>query len=114
MTSSTTFRIDFNKTKEEPSYITPEETSLIMETITEGTPQIQTIIEETPLIRTELPIKTESLVKEITINKPTLFTGDRTRVHQENNTLVGQLEMLECTRVARYTRSSYQNLKKNF
>ena len=50
-----------------------------METITEGTPQIQTIVEET-LIRTEPPIKTESLVKEITINKPTPFTGDRTRV----------------------------------
>ena len=55
------------ESEEEPSYITPEETSLIMDTITEGTPQIQTIVEETPLIGTTPPIKTESLVKEITI-----------------------------------------------
>ena len=61
------------KTEEEPDYITPEETSQTMETTTgeisqtansEGTPQI----------------KTESLVKEITINKPTPFTGNQTRV----------------------------------
>ena len=32
------------ETEEEPGYITPEETSPIMETITEGTPQIQTIV----------------------------------------------------------------------
>ena len=32
--------------------------------------------------------------------------------HQENNTLLGQLEMLECTRVARNARSSSKNMKK--
>ena len=59
------------ETEKEPGYITPEETSQTMETttgeifqtansMTEGTPQI----------------KTESLVKEITINKLTPFTGD--------------------------------------
>ena len=52
------------ETKEEPGYITAEETSQTANSTTEGTPQI----------------KTESLVKEITINKPTPFTGDQTRV----------------------------------
>ena len=48
--------------------------------VTEGTPLTQNMVEETPVIRTTPSIKTESLVKEITINKPTPFTGDRTRV----------------------------------
>ena len=65
------------ETEEEPSYITPEETSPIME-VTEGTPLTQNMVEETPVIRTTPPIKTESLVKEITINKPPPFTGDQT------------------------------------
>ena len=55
------------RTEEEPGYITPEETSLIMEA-TEGTPLTQNMVEENPVIRTTPPIKTESLVKEITIN----------------------------------------------
>ena len=63
------------ETEEEPGYITPEETSPIME-VTEGTPLTQNMVEETPVIRTTPPIKTESLVKEITINKSTPFTGD--------------------------------------
>ena len=33
-------------------------------------------------------------------------------VHQENNTLLGWLEMLETTRLARDTRSSFKILKK--
>ena len=59
------------KTEEEPSYITPEETSQAMETITgEISQTANSTTEGTP------QIKTESLVKEITINKPTLFTGN--------------------------------------
>ena len=63
------------ETKEEPGYITPEETSQTMETTTGE-------ISQTANSMTEgIPqIKTESLVKEITINKPTPFTGDQTRV----------------------------------
>ena len=59
-----------------------------METITEGTPQIQTIVEETTP-----PIKTESLVKEKTINKPTPFTGDRTRVRGFVQECLGCLQL---------------------
>ena len=33
-------------------------------------------------------------------------------LHQENNTFLGWLEMLESTRVARNTRSSFEILKK--
>ena len=63
------------ETKKEPSYITPEETSQTMETTTgEISQTANSTTKGTP------HIKTESLVKEITINKPTLFTGDRTRV----------------------------------
>ena len=61
------------ETEEEPGYITPEETSQTMETTTgEISQTANSMIEGTP------QIKTESLVKEITINKPTPFTGDRT------------------------------------
>ena len=61
------------KTEEEPSYITPEETSQTMATTTgEISQTANSTTEGTP------QIKTESLVKEITINKPTPFTGDRT------------------------------------
>ena len=63
------------KAKEEPGYITPEETSQTMETTTEEISQTaNSTTEGTP------QIKPESLVKEITINKPTPFTGDQTRV----------------------------------
>ena len=59
------------ETEEEPSYITPKETSQIMETTTgEISQTANSMTEGTP------QIKTESLVKEITINKPTPFTGD--------------------------------------
>ena len=60
------------ETEEEPSYITLEETSQTMETTTgEISQTANSTTEGTP------QIKTESLVKEITINKPTLFTVDQ-------------------------------------
>ena len=63
------------ETEEEPGYITPEETSQTMETTTgEISQTANSMTEGTP------QIKTESLVKEITINKLTPFTGDQTRL----------------------------------
>ena len=56
---------------------TTGEISQTANSTTEGTPQI----------------KTESLVKEITINKPTPFTGDRTRVWGFIQVCLGYLQL---------------------
>jgi len=55
--------------------------------MTEETPQIKTMAEETSLT------KTESLTREITINKPTPFTGDRTRVRGFIQECLGYLQL---------------------
>ena len=61
---------------------------------TEGTPLAQqNMVEGTPVIRTTPPIKTESLVKEIAINRPTPFTGDRTRVRGFIQECLGYLQL---------------------
>ena len=76
------------KTEEEPGYITPEETSQTMETTTgEISQTANSTTEGTPWI------KTESLVKEIMINKPTLFTGNRTRVRGFLQECLGYLQL---------------------
>jgi len=53
----------------------------------ETTPVTEPMTEETP------QIKTESLTKEITINKPSAFTGDRTRVRGFVQECLGYLQL---------------------